>query len=231
MRKAGAIVVAILTAAALYLFEWRVVTANRALRHLFVETELATAKDADEVVRARRARESLAGLVGLETHTPLDQLIWSLRARNAFALNRMDDAELWNAEALRWGERPELLLALADAQAANGKTEEAIRNLLRVAQFDAFMLTRTVNPALRSAAMERFESTATPESRAEAYLNMGIGYLEEGYPKEGAAIVATGALRDPSILVRREFASYGPYPTILALQQYAELRRQLRQPR
>jgi tetratricopeptide (TPR) repeat protein len=231
MRRIVALLVALATVAALYLLVWRVARANRSLRQLYITTQLAVARDTDEVTRARRAREDLAALDGLVTHSPLDQLTYSLAGKNAFAVGRTEDAEKWYSAALSWGDRPELTLALADAQAANGKTETAIRGMLHVARFDPYTLTRTENAYLRQVALQRLDATVTPRMRAEVYLNMAIGYLTDGFQDEAASMIATGALSDPSIIVRPELANWGGYPTALALQRYRSMREAARTPR
>lgn len=225
MRKFGAAVVAVLTAWAFWAIAWRVQRANHGIRQLHIRTDLAALRETDDYTRAIRARENLASAPSLLTRSPQDQMVFSLAGKNAWLLGRSDEAEHWYSRSLWWGERPELRLYLADAQAAKGKNDAAIESLVRVVQFDPCALTRTNNPYLRMIALQQYERSSRPDLSAEVYLNIALGYLVDGFPDEGVEMLAEAAMRDPAILTRAELAGWSAYVPA-ALRRYAVLREQ-----
>ena len=225
LRTAAAAGVLVLTAVALYLAVYRRTVATIEVRRGTEATGRVMARFTPDYVRPVAARQALAILEPIRNGSPDDQRTAMLRGSNLLMLNQPEAAEAAYLEALSWGKRPEVYVALANAQVAAGKREAAIDNLLAALAFDPYMLVRTDAADLSAEALRRFEKTASPAQRAEIYLNIAIGYAVDGFRDQAAEMVAIGASHDTRILQRRELLSWGDIATV-AMRRYAQIHRE-----
>ena len=188
-----------------------------------IERRTTIAFDSEPIRASSIANANLTTLSTLRTGSQDDQGIAMAEAANFMILNRYSEAEADYLEALRWGERPEIYLNLATAQAAQGKRDAALHSLSRLLELDPFMLAATPLVDLRAMTLSRFESSASSEFSADVYLSLAIGYLENSYYSEAADAAARAALHDPSIFTRPEVRPWGPWILARAMQRYHEL--------
>ena len=119
------------------------------------------------------------------------------------------EAEVSFREALRWGQRPEIYVALASAQVSNGRRDEAIESLAAAARFDAYSLVGSGRADLTAEVLRRFAARSSRAHMAEMYLSMAIAYFEDGFFQEGVAMAGQAAMYDERILRRRELVAWG----------------------
>lgn len=227
LRIAAAAGVLALTAGALYAAVLRRAVTSFELRRGTEATGRVMASFTPDYVRPQAAREALAIVEPICNGSPDDQRVAMLRGSNLLVLGQPGAAEGAYREALSWGQRPEIYVALANAQAANGDREGAIQSLGKALAFDPYMLVRSDWPDLRAEAIRRFEAKATAAERAEIYLNMAIGYLHDGFPDAAVEMVALGAQHDSRILSRPELLTWGDVAWV-AIRRYAQIQRQTR---
>lgn len=225
LRIAAAAGVVALTAAALYVAVFRRAATSIGQRRGIEATARVMASFTPDYVRPQAAREALAILEPLRNGSPDDQRTAMLRASNLLVLNQPEAAEASYREALSWGERPEIYVALANAQAAAGKDDAAIASLSEALAFDPYMLVRAERADLRAEAIRRFSQKATPAERAELYLNMAIGYFVDGFRNEGVNMLAIAASHDARVLSRPELVGWGDVVEY-AIRRYADVQRE-----
>ena len=226
-RTAAVAGVLALTGVALYFAVFRRVAATVGARRGAEATSRVMARFTPDYVRPSAAREALAILEPIRNGSPDDQRTAMLRGSNLLVLNQPEAAEEAYREALSWGERPEIYVALANAQAAAGKREAAIGSLGRALAFDPYLLIRAEAADLRDEAIRRYAATATPAQRAEMYLNIAIGYLNDGFRRQSIEMLVLGASHDPRILQRSEIVSrYDGTVAREASLRYAQIHRE-----
>ena len=225
LRIAAAAGVLVLSAAALYPIVIRRTITGIGLRTGTVATSRVMARFTPEYVKPQAAREALAILEPLGNGSHDDQRVAMLRGSNLLVLQQAEAAELSYRQALSWGQRPEIYVALAEAQAAAGNRDAALVSISKALAFDAYMVSRSNLADLRAEALQRFEAKATPAERAEVYLNMGIGYMSDGYPNQAVEMVAIAATHDSRILTRPELLAWSDLAWV-AIRRYAQIQRE-----
>lgn len=211
LRVAAAVAVLALTAAALYAAVYQRFAAQIGLRRAWTLTAQALAPQMPKDAGDPLSRRAVGVLSGLRTGSQYDQRVAMLRGSNELALGLPADAERSYSEALSWGRRPEIYVALAAAQAANGRDAAAMDSLDRALRFDPSSIIRIDRADLSAEVFRRFEARSTAEERAEAHLSIAILYLEEGFHEQGIESLARAIQNDQRILQRRELAPWSWY--------------------
>lgn len=225
LRIAGTAMVLALAVAVLHQVVYERFRTAVGLREAIVLSSRAADRQTPDSVRVYAAQDALRMLYAIRNGSPDDQRVAMLTGSNEHALRRHGDAAASFREALRWGQRPEIYIALAEAQASAGQRAEAVENMYKALLFDPSSLLNTDYADLRAEAIRRFEEKATPAQRGEMYLNMALASFENGFMKEGVELAAAGAMHDGRILNRAELRGWGDMWKF-AQQRYAELQRE-----
>ncbi len=204
-RVTAATAAAVLTCFVLYAAVYKRAVASIGLRR----AASTVRQDMPDFVRTVATREALAILAANATGSREDQYTAMMKGSNQLFLGRSEEAEASFKEALRWGRRPEIYVALASAQASNGRRDEAIESLAAAARFDAYSLVGSGHADLTAEVLRRFTGRSSRAHIAEMYLSMAIAYFEDGFFKEGVAMAGQAALYDERILRRRELVAWG----------------------
>lgn len=144
---------AALSLLALRHWAWQPIQCSQGVTDLTRRTNSAagTRSDYERTVRARRNLQDLADLKG---SCPTDVRLPMLAGANYELLGNLDGAVREYEAALKTDRRPEIHLALANAEMQRGRFDEATRNFAEAARFHPVFLNITSVPQLRERVRE-----------------------------------------------------------------------------
>lgn len=186
MRKAAALLIAAAAAFAFYrlvIVPWRCNDIEGIVKRATPERVERT----DDPALRARAERNLAMIDECRRRCPADVNLAMLTAANLLILGRTAAAVPLYEEALRYDERPEIYLALAETQAMLGRRDEAIRNAIRGAEV---------------VGVEELNGISDVIVRWRAY--EVVGARQEKY------LLETGLAKRPNVLANADFAEAGP---------------------